>query len=744
VDDEDRLNELLDEWERARREGTLRTVEDLCAERPDLAPELRRRIAALEAMDAMLPSDSSLAGDSGPPAPPPIPTFLYATSTFRPVSLHARGGIGEVHVARDEQFDRQVAVKIIQKWQMDSDEDRRRFAREVEITGRLEHPGVVPVYAAGRCDDGRPYYAMKFLEGQTLREAIREVHRNGGPGGENEVEFRRLLGRFVQVCETIAYAHHRGVLHRDVKPTNVVLGRHGETVVIDWGLAKQVGEPGDPATRSVGDVDDDLTSIGMFIGTPWFMAPEQFVGDRERQGPASDIYSLGVTLYVLLTDTGPFRDYQGLIDLQDRVLRGDFPRPAQVEPRTPGPLEAICLKAMAVDPEARYPSATALAREIEHWLADEPVAAHREGPVDRLARWGRRHRPAVAASILGLVAVVVAMAVATTLIARAHVETRRALIIAETERTAARRNAEDAEESRNRAVSHSFMILHGVTEPLKRLGNPDLESQPELAAMRRRALAEAALAYELFVDSRGNGAGEQVEANNSLIHLGLIHTIAGDREKAMETYRKAIARGDAWLAANLADPGVCDSVGMAHFHLGMDLKKLGRADEAEEQFRQSDARFVQQLGLAPDEFVAQQHLCWLLAFCPDDRLRPPSRAVAEVRSLLELTEGKGRDRPSFSQGIRPKFTEGLALYRAGDWQGARAALDESCRRRDGGDAYEWFVLAMASARLEDLESARRAYDRAVEWTKWNRYGDTELHMLEAEAAPLLGRTPAFK
>jgi tetratricopeptide (TPR) repeat protein len=343
-----------------------------------------------------------------------------------------------------------------------------------------------------------------------------------------------------------------------------------------------------------------------------------------------------------------------------------------------------------------------------------------------------------------LAAVAVALAVATLLIAGAHDETRRALRDAETQRAAALRNAEEAEEARKRAVSHSFMILHGVTEPLKRLGNPDLERQPELAAMRRRALSEAALGYELFVDSRGDDADETTEAVNSLIHLGLIHTIAGDREEAMATYRRAIARGDAWLASNPADTGVCDSVGMAHFNLGMDLRKLGRPDEAEGQFRASDARFMQGLEIAPDDFGLRQHLSWLLAFCPEDRLRPPSRAVAEVRRLVELTEGKGRDRASFSQGIRPKFTEGLALYRAGDWSAAREALEESCRRREGGDAYEWFVLSMALARLGDLDAARREYDRAVEWTKWNRYGDTELHILEAEAATLLGRSPGFQ
>jgi tetratricopeptide (TPR) repeat protein len=134
----------------------------------------------------------------------------------------------------------------------------------------------------------------------------------------------------------------------------------------------------------------------------------------------------------------------------------------------------------------------------------------------------------------------------------------------------------------------------------------------------------------------------------------------------------------------------------------------------------------------------------LLAFCPDDRLRIPARAVKQALSTLELTEGKGRDRASFSEGIRPKFTEGLAHYRAGDMAAAQSALQESCNRRAGGDAYEWFVLALVAARQGDRDAARREYDRAVDWTRWNRYGDTELHVLEAEAAVLVGRAPAFE
>jgi serine/threonine protein kinase/Tfp pilus assembly protein PilF len=340
---------------------------------------------------------------------------------FQILRFHAKGGLGQVFVARDDELNREVALKEIQDRHADDEESRTRFLLEAEVTGALEHPGIVPVYSLGRHLDGRPFYAMRFIRGDSFKDAIDRFHGPSGPDPPppRDLEFRKLLGRFVALCNTVAYAHSRGVLHRDIKPANVMLGPFGETLVVDWGLAKPMDRPElDPTSEerpirpsSGGSVYQ--TMAGTPVGTPGFMSPEQAAGELDRLGPTSDIFSLGATLYALLTGRGPFSG-RDLGEVRRKILSGDWPAPRQVRREVPRPLEAICLKAMARSPSGRYASARDLADDIEHWLADEPVAAHRERWGERLARWSRRHRAwtrAAAASLLAISAVSVVAAV---------------------------------------------------------------------------------------------------------------------------------------------------------------------------------------------------------------------------------------------------------------------------------------------------------------------------------------------
>ncbi|WP_435010851.1 WD40 repeat domain-containing serine/threonine protein kinase [Tundrisphaera lichenicola] len=334
----------------------------------------------------------------------PVPFFDPTTSPglrYRILRPHARGGIGVVSVAHDRELNREVALKEIQERHADEPNSRARFLMEAEVTGGLEHPGIVPVYGLGHHPDGRPYYAMRFIRGDSLKEAIERFHRGEWAGSATRtLEIRKLLRRFLDVCDAITYAHSRGILHRDLKPGNIMLGKYGETLVVDWGLAKTLGET-DPArqadekpleTSSASGSAETLP--GSAIGTPAFMSPEQASGDLAKLGPASDVYSLGSTLYSLLTGRLPIEG-SDIAEVLRRVRIGDFPPPRRVDRRVDLALDAICRKAMALRPEDRYPSARDLADDLEHWLADEPVSAHQESVTDRLSRWSRRHRTLV-------------------------------------------------------------------------------------------------------------------------------------------------------------------------------------------------------------------------------------------------------------------------------------------------------------------------------------------------------------
>ncbi|APW59293.1 WD40 repeat domain-containing serine/threonine protein kinase [Paludisphaera borealis] len=314
------------------------------------------------------------------------------TMRYRVLGLHSRGGLGEVFTALDMELDRRVALKELQPRFAHDEMSQLRFLQEAEITGRLEHPGVVPVYGLGRHADGRPYYAMRFVEGETFRAAIDRFHR-GDPKDirleDRELVFRRLLRSVVDACYAVGYAHSRGVVHRDIKPENIMLGKFGETLVVDWGIAKNLTSTA--AENVVGSADESLslrdspfmTRPGSAIGTPPYMSPEQAWGDNDRIGPASDVYSLGATLYCLLVGHAPFTG-ESVVEVLGRVRRGVFPSPRRVRRSIDAALETICLKALALRPEDRYESPLEMADELEKWLADVRYRAEQQSAMEQV------------------------------------------------------------------------------------------------------------------------------------------------------------------------------------------------------------------------------------------------------------------------------------------------------------------------------------------------------------------------
>lgn len=353
------------------------------------------------------PTQALPAGDAAPAASsPPAASSIPAPTSARYAAFasHAKGGLGEVFRATDTELNRTVALKRLQPRHADRAESRRRFLIEAEVTAQLEHPGIVPVYGLVRDEAGQPCYAMRFIEGQTLAEAIQQFHEQPGSFAARPLEFRQLLGRLVAVCNAVGYAHSRSVIHRDLKPQNILLGAFGETLLVDWGMAKRLTPPPDgasaaadpqlsalPATQEFRSPSPDFadeTQPGSVLGTPAYMSPEQAAGRTDAIGPAADIYSLGATLYMLLTGKPAFEggDWP---KLQQQIQRGQFLRPRELKPAAPKPLEAICLKAMAAEPEQRYGSAAALAADLERWLAGEPTEAFKEPLHWRAGRWAK-------------------------------------------------------------------------------------------------------------------------------------------------------------------------------------------------------------------------------------------------------------------------------------------------------------------------------------------------------------------
>src|SRR5262249_14864057 len=204
------------------------------------------------------------------------------------------------YVAHDQELNREVALKQMQDRFAEDPASRSRFLLEAEVTGALEHPGVVPVYSLGSDARGRPFYAMRFIRGETLKDAIEAHQKKAGAAPRADsfgLSFQRLLRRFVDVCNAIDYAHGRGVLHRDLKPANIVVGNHGETLVVDWGLAKALGRESPELSiaeqfiKSSSGGSSVETLPGSAMGTPSYMSPEQACGELDRVGPLSDVYS---------------------------------------------------------------------------------------------------------------------------------------------------------------------------------------------------------------------------------------------------------------------------------------------------------------------------------------------------------------------------------------------------------------------------------------------------------------------
>ncbi len=528
----------------------------------------------------MLPADTTL------PAPPKRePVAADGAPAFAPIDpAHfvverqlAQGGMGRVLLARDHRLGRPVAIKEL----LTRDDDlKRRFEREVRITARLQHPSIVSVYEAGTWPNGDPFLAMKLVSGRPLDQVIEAT---------STLEERiALLPAIIALTDALAYAHGERVIHRDLKPSNVLIGDFGETVVIDWGLAKDLGERDEPgADRSPPlPASGAQTVEGAVLGTPAYMPPEQARG--QSVDARADVYSLGAILYHALARQPPY-EASSVRDLLIKVVEGP---PTSLEarvPEVPADLGTIVRKAMARDPAERYPTAKELSADLKRFQTGQLVGSHRYSPGQLVRRWVARHRATVLVSLgfMVLLAATGLFGLERTLDERRVAEEQRR--VADEQRQVAQRNRSEAE------GLMEFMVFD-LAAKLQTLGKLKFLTD----------VADRVGAYYSARAADGVSDAERAGQAGALKIVGDVLKAKGDIAGAVARYREALAMFEALVSR---EPGnvsyVHHVIDTAHM-LGLALLDSGRTDEALDVHRKGLVLAERQFQQAPADSSLQK------------------------------------------------------------------------------------------------------------------------------------------
>jgi tetratricopeptide (TPR) repeat protein len=568
------------------------------------------------------PADSAREGDTLAELSPAL---------YRVEGEHARGGMGRILLARDRRLGRRVALKELHAEAGPGAESR--FVREALVTARLQHPAIVPVYEAGRWPGGRPFYAMKLVEGRSLEALLR--------GATSLPSRLALLPHLIAVAEAVAYAHGQRVVHRDLKPANVLVGPFGETVVVDWGLARELGRGGaiereDGQAGGTDGAASGQTVNGTVLGTPHYMPPEQARGLPVDE--RADVYALGAMLYFLLSGTPPHAG-RSADEALAAAAAGAIEPVERREPEAPPDLAAIVRKAMAPSPADRYPSARELAADLLRFQTGQLVSAHRYSTGDLLRRFVKRHRAAVLVASALTAALVMAVAVS-------FVAVRRQARLAEAERDRARVAAQKAEQT------NAFVVgMLGSADP--RVAGRDVTVASVLDAASTRVESEL--------------AGQPDVKAAVLTALGTTYQGLGLYAPAKERLRAALDASRATLGAKHAE------VARALDRLAGAFEDEGDLQEAERLDRESLA-MLGRLGETEGKNAAQVKgdLARVL-----QGLGKGAEAEALYREVLVIERRLEGDR---GPGVAVTLNNlGVLLGQRGDWAGAeplhREALD---------------------------------------------------------------------
>jgi len=853
------LAELVDELAEKLQVGEPLDVQAYLSRHPEHAEELQKLLPtiALLAELARVPGE---AGSGGSEAAEPWavrggPRWQAGVlGDFRIQREIGRGGMGIVYEAEQISLRRRVALKVLPLAAMLDPRLLQRFRNEAMAAASLDHPNIVRIYSVG-CDRGVHYYAMEYIEGQTLAEIIRQLcHRfqpdrrkktplpdtlswNGSeagargekkegtgsvpPSGEQgparsssivdillnqkteprpqgqistkgprtQSQFFRLaVSLGVQAAEALEYAHRTGVVHRDIKPSNLLVDATGHLWITDFGLA-------------VTHADSNLTVSGDIVGTLRYMSPEQVTGQRRLLDQHTDIYSLGATLYELLT-LGPAFPEPDRATLVRQILEEEPVPPRQINAAIPRDLETVVLKAMAKDPAARYATAHDLAADLRRFLEDKPIEARPPTLGERVAKWARRHRPLVRAAAVFVIMALAGFVAATVVIGQKQAETAAALALVqdreqrlgqalakeEEARKRAEKHGKEAEEGRRRA----FLVLSELLSRTRELlyMADDLWASGRLSDAEKLYRALVPIWEALFnrpmvaLDSEyteGQSLGTCYLCLAELLQAsGRFGEAEGFYRKGAATFQrmavgtpKSLAFYALWQAAE------------AQQGLGTSLVEAGRLAEAEKVFGEALSTLAAVPGDLDSFPSAYQHAAlrarierglgdaWWAAgrtaeakACYRRALRvweqwaaalPTSREPLRELALFltdcpdeELRDppralilaGKAAEQPARSESRRDGWaiwhTLGVACYRAGDWPGAIASLEKSMENHSGDNTADRLFLAMAYYRAGRKAEAYRVYEEAAAWIEKHKPQHPGLRRLRTEAQSLIG------
>jgi tetratricopeptide (TPR) repeat protein len=563
----------------------------------------------------------------------------------------ARGGMGRIFEAFDRRHGRPVAIKMLLR---EDDGAFARFVREATITSRLQHPAIVPVYEAGRWPTGEPFFAMKLVEGRSLDRAIAQA--------PDLAARLALLPKLIAVTEALAYAHGHGVIHRDLKPLNVLCGDYGETVVIDWGLAKHVAAGETTAPDMTASSDDGLTVAGAAMGTPRYMSPEQARGATVDE--KSDVYALGAMLYHLIDGRPPYEGTTGAA--MDRVLEGPPPPLATRVPDAPPDLCTIVAKAMSRAPADRYATAAELAAELRRFAAGQLVTAHDYSMTALARRFVSRNRAAVAVA-----GVLLAVLAATSYIAVKGIMRERNKAQAERAVAQAERNKAQAE----RAAAEELVdfIQSDLNERLAALGRLDL-------------MRDVGTRVDSYYQATGaNDFDAKARRASALSLVGDVAVTSDEPERAKKAYDEALALDQEIARGRPADPVAQRRLSTAYLNVAKGKTDRNDLPGAIADFEQALAVARSAVTLAPADDKNQLAVVDALSELaiavghtgkPDDAKKMFDEALTLARKvvadhpeykprialILEVTGGTERERGNYDAG-RIAVEEALAIRR---------------------------------------------------------------------------------